>query len=200
MGGIQQDTNKPAQINDNKELQAKIKKFLDLLYRYDCIGKDAYYKKEKDFYKFGREHYCMIMGRKYIWIDAPYLRFACTNDGLLFWPKKYWTCGDRCFGHIDSLLDGKRWGKNIKRVHSRARRGLGYPGEWANIDYHHLVVGNLGKCICGRTANVKDTVVGPRCQYCRASDVRHMNSLRQLGGVPTAHGKPITTNENYYRA
>jgi hypothetical protein len=49
---------------------------------------------------------------------------------------------------------------------------------------------------CGRSKSVKSTVLGKLCQYCRASDGRHMNSIRRLGGVPNIDGKPIT---RYYK-
>lgn len=194
MSRVQRTAESVLPVGENKELRRKVKRFLALLYRYDCVGKDAYYKKDD---RFPRESYRMHIGRKYLWIDAPRLRFAVTDKGLLFWPKKYWSCSDNCFGHIDFFLDESRWGKTIKRVHTRVRRGMGMRYESAVIDYHNLVVGHPKKCICGRTANVQNTVVGPRCQYCRGSDVRHMNSVRQLGGMPTANGKPLPTNASY---
>ncbi len=190
MSRVQRSAENVIPVGENKELQNKVKQFLALLYRYDCVGKDAYYKSE----------YCMYIKRKYIWIDAPFLRFAVTDKGFLFWPKNYWTCSDRCIGHIDLLLDESKWGKKIKRIHTRVRRGLGIRGYGSHIfDLYDLVVGDPKKCICGRTVNVQKTAVGPRCQYCRGSDVRHMNIVRQLGGMPTANGRPLPTNGSYYQ-
>ena len=197
MSRVQQVVENVIPIGENKELQNKVKRFLALLYRYDCVGKGVYYKKED---RFPRSYYCMYVKCKYIWIDAPYLRFAVTDDGFLYWPKNHRTCSDRCFGHIDSFLDESKWGKTIKRVHTRVRRGCGVRGEGSSmVDLHDLVVGARKKCICGRIVNVQNTVVGPRCQYCRGSDVRHMNIVRQLGRMPTANGKLLPTNASYHQ-
>ena len=46
--------------------------------------------------------------------------------------------------------------------------------------------------VCRRTKGVRETVLGYRCQYCRASDSRLMGTLRRLGHVPTNRGIPIT--------
>ena len=133
-----QDDDNFVPVGKNKELQWKVKKFLRLLYRYDCVGEKAYHGTNKDFYRPCKSNYEMIVGRKYLWINAPRLRFAVTRKGFLFWPKGGWSCSNRYFGHIDSFLDASQWGENIRRVHTWARRGLGYPGESAVIHYHNL--------------------------------------------------------------
>lgn len=125
-------------VGKNKELQEKVRKFLELLYRYDCVGRGAYYKANKNFHRYDKSRYRMRIGRQYLWIDAPWLRFAVTDEGMLYWKKNYWSRSDRCFGHIDSFLDASQWGTNIRRVHTRVRRGLGYRYESAMIDYHDL--------------------------------------------------------------
>ena len=53
--------------------------------------------------------------------------------------------------------------------------------------------------VCTRTKSVKETVLGPRCCYCRGSDVRHMTAVRDLGVTPRVGRRPIFTNESYYR-
>lgn len=195
MSRVQRTAENVIPVGENKELQRKVKRFLALLYRYDCVGKGAYYKKDD---RLSRSEYCMYVKSRYIWIDAPGLRFAVTDRGFLFWPKNYRTCSDRCFGHIDSFLDESKWGKTIRRVHTSARRGTIYGSSVR--EYHNLVVGSRKKCICGRDVNVQNTAVGPRCQYCRGSDVRHMNIVRQLGGMPRANGRLLPTNASYYQA
>jgi len=49
---------------------------------------------------------------------------------------------------------------------------------------------------CGRKKSVKPTALGRLCQYCRATDKRHMRSVRDLGGIPIIDGQPVT-NADY---
>lgn len=52
--------------------------------------------------------------------------------------------------------------------------------------------GRLKPCgLCGRTAAVRATALGDRCQYCRGADSRHIGAIRRLGGVPMLDGKPL---------
>jgi hypothetical protein len=191
----------PLPVKKNKELHAKIERFLDLLHRHDAIGKNAYYKQVHCF-RDGRiptrDLYGMRFGRKYIWIEAPYLRFAVTARGNLYYPKNHRSRSDRLFAHIDELLDEAKWGKQFRRVYRRVKRGLGMRYESSYFDLHDLVLNGGLRCgACGRTTNVEETACGPRCQYCRASDTRHMNTVRQLGGTPNVNGRPLPTNAAY---
>lgn len=129
------------------ELEIKADRFLDLLYKYDYEGRDAYFKNPKYEMLFGgkplcgRDSYNVIKGTKYVWMDAPYFRMGITKEGYLFMPKKYWSFGYFVGGNIDNFLDPELWGKNIVRVHTTARHGTGGPGvpfESAIFDYHDL--------------------------------------------------------------
>jgi len=139
------------------ELEIKAEKFLDLLYHYDFVGKDAYFKKEKpEIFKgsshiFNRKDYGVVKGRKYIWLVSPYLNLGITKEGYLFKPKKYWTFGYYfTAGKIDEFLDPDLWGKSIYRVHTSARRGTA-PGESAVMHYYDLRF--------DRPRHIKSTVV-----------------------------------------
>lgn len=133
-------------VDRKKELEAKANKFLDLLYKYDYEGKDAYFRHHENgdlFVKnkplFTREEsYNVIVGRSYVWIDAPYLRLGITKEGELFLPKNYWSFG-RPYGlNIDAFLDPELWGSVINREHTQARRGIGRY-ESVVMDYHDIV-------------------------------------------------------------
>lgn len=127
-----------------KELKNAAEKFLDLLYGYDYIGKDAYFKKDgvSFLYKgnplYDRSDYRVLPKRKYIWLDTPSLRLGITKEGQLFKPKKYWSFDCLLGVDINSALDPKLWGKKIFRIHTSTKRGLGMRHESAVIEYHNL--------------------------------------------------------------
>lgn len=144
-----------ASSEQKTELEIKAEKFLDLLYKYDFVGKDAYFRKEDPglFIErgrplFNRDHYNVIVNRKYVWMDTPDLRLGITKDGDLFQPKKYWSFGNLMGAKIDDFLDPDLWGKNIYRIHTMARRGMGGAGgryESAEFHYHNLHFRGLNK-------------------------------------------------------
>ena len=131
------------------ELEIKAERFLDLLYKYDYDGDDAYFRNPEydllieDRPLFNREDsYQVITGRKYIWMDAPYFRMGITKEGQLFMPKKYWSFGYLYGGNIENFLDPDLWGRDVIRIHRSERHGTGGPGvpyESATFDYHDLV-------------------------------------------------------------
>jgi len=53
--------------------------------------------------------------------------------------------------------------------------------------------------VCHRSAGVRATAVGLRCSYHRGADVRHMNDVRQLGGMPRVGRRALKTDADYYR-
>lgn len=81
------------------------------------------------------------------------------------------------YGNIGMLLEEKDWKKGLIRNDRNC------------VPVHH----GTGKACeaCGRTAGVRPTALGERCQYCRGSDVRHINAIRRLGGTPTLNSKPF---------
>ena len=131
-------TTTPVPVGKNTQLQDKVKLFLELLYKYDNVGKQAYYKKEKTFDKHLKSDYHMVVGQKYLWIYAPCLKLGVTDRGLLFWPKNYRSFSGRYLGNINWFLEANLWGKKIQRVHTSAQRGLGYRYESAEIHYYNL--------------------------------------------------------------
>lgn len=85
----------------------------------------------------------------------------------------------RCLrhGNIAQLVDENDW-----------KQGL-IDGDRNRAPVH---LGEREPCeVCGRTAGVRATVLGDRCQYCRGADSRHIGSLRRLGAVPMLNGKPL---------
>jgi hypothetical protein len=122
------------------ELEIKADTFLDLLYRYDFVGKGAYFRKirpdlftdDEPLYK--RSSYNVIKGRKYTWMDTPYLRLGITAEGDLFKPKNYWTFGEFTGAKIDDYLVPELWGKNIYRTATSARRGT---GQYESAVFHY---------------------------------------------------------------
>lgn len=130
-------------VEQKTELELQAEKFLDLLYHYDFVGKDAYFRKADPglFIKgkplFERSDYRVRKGNKYIWIDTPNLLLGITKDGDFFIPKNYWSFGHWWGENIGDFLDPGLWGKNIFRVHTSARHGIGQY-ESAEFHYHNL--------------------------------------------------------------
>ena len=132
-------------VEQRTELEVKAEKFLDLLYKYDFVGKDAYFRKAgpEAFYHgnplYDRSDYFVVPGRKFIWMimPHPYSRLGITKEGVIFTPKNYRTYSGRNIGHIDEFLNPDLWGKNIFRVHTSARHGTDQY-ESAMFHYHNL--------------------------------------------------------------
>lgn len=123
-------------MKENMELQNKVRRFLDSLYEYDCIGKNAFLTKQEElkFYKFDKSHYQMEIGKKYIWINAPYLKLGVSVDGTVFNPKKK----HGFIGNIDWFLwKNKKLKKRVRRVHTSALRFRGQLGSEI-IHYYNL--------------------------------------------------------------
>ncbi len=98
---------------------------------------------------------------------------------------------NRLVGNIIELIKRPGWRRKIKFI----------TGQY---DYPFSIsFGSFGseksECICGRTDNLKQTVLGLRCNYCRGADVRHINSVRQLGGMPRVGDNLIRNNADYYK-
>lgn len=121
-------------LSKDFELQTKVQTFMDLLYQHDLVGDHAYCKTHKEFDIYDKSDYKMYVGRKYIWVWAPSLHIGVSTDGLVF--QKNSDAKFLC--KIDYLLDPNRWGKNISRVRTHVRQGMGHPGESAEIDYDDL--------------------------------------------------------------
>ena len=94
----------------------------------------------------------------------------------------------RPVGNIVELVKQPNWQKQVRFV----------TGE-----FNYPVTISFGQkrtpCLCGRTDNLKQTVLGLRCNYCRGADVRHMNSVRQLGGMPRVGDNLIRSKSDYYK-
>jgi hypothetical protein len=98
---------------------------------------------------------------------------VCDNQKCKYWieDKKYGNC---------KILNGKGRRMCKKRL---------------NPD-------NLACSVCGRKQTdkivIRETVAGMICQYCRASDMRHIGIVKQLGGIPRHKGKSLWNKEDYY--
>lgn len=133
-------------VEQRTELEEKAEKFLDLLYNYDFVGENAYFRKADPgaFYKgeslYRRSEYHAVTSRKFIWMIMPHppSRLGITENGTIFRPKNYRTYSGRNIGNIDEFLNPDLWGKKIFRVHTSHRRGIGEPGESGIFHYHDL--------------------------------------------------------------
>jgi hypothetical protein len=100
---------------------------------------------------------------------------------------------ERPMGNIIALVKRKNWQKQVQLVISK---------------YGYAVTIKLGRAPrvptcerpgCGRTNKVQQTVLGLGCAYCRAADMRHINDIRALGGMPRVNGRALKTNADYYK-
>lgn len=126
-------------VKENKELLKKVKKFLDFLYKYDCVGKDAFLKKQEElkFFTFDRSYYQMEIEKKYIWINAPYLKLGVSSDESVFNPKKKYPF----IGKIDRFLGRNKLKRKVKRIHTSKLRYRGQLGSEI-IHYYDLTLTN----------------------------------------------------------
>lgn len=129
------------------EMEVKAGRLLKLLYNYDLVGDNAYFKNAREGNTklstyYDESDYRTFSGAKYVWIKAPYLRLAITRPGDVFLaPNPHSLKSARRLGRIDDFLHEDAWGKSIIRTHTTARRGTGGPGvlyESAVFDYHDL--------------------------------------------------------------
>lgn len=104
---------------------------------------------------------------------------------------------------LDFLVDAR-----TGLVYDTLRRHCLRHGNIAQLvnedDWKHGLISNDRNCtpvrlgrqkpcgVCGRTKNVRATVLGDRCQYCRGAISRHIGIVRQLGGTPMLNGRPFT--------
>lgn len=95
----------------------------------------------------------------------------------------------RPVGNIIELVKQPNWKRRVRFITAE----FNYP---ITISFGQK---RITPCLCGRTDNLKQTILGLRCNYCRGADVRHMNSVRQLGGMPRVGDNLIQSNSDYYK-
>jgi hypothetical protein len=133
-------------------------------------------------------------GTKYIRVWWAWTVLILTPDGKAYQPGR--GAGrlpnfNKPVGNIIRLVHRKNWQKQVWFT-------LNKSGTPETIAFSRPP--RQAKCTvpgCGRTTNLANTVLGLRCSRCRAVDIRHMNSVRQLGGMPRANGKALKTNDDY---
>lgn len=136
-------------------------------------------------------------GRKYIRIWDSWAILVLLPNGDAFEPRHVgggrlpnW---ERPMGNIIRLVQSKNWQKRVRFVLG----GFNYP-RTISLGPAPQVPSCEGPG-CRRTNKVRQTVVGMRCAYCRAVDIRHINEVRQLGGMPRIGSRALPTNEDYYK-
>jgi len=138
-------------------------------------------------------------GTKYIRVWWSWTVLVLTPDGEAYEPTQSGPGRspnfNRPVGNILHLVQRKNWSKQVRFTLTQQFR---YPHTIAFT--HPPRVPSCTAPGCIRTGNLRDTVLGRRCAICRGVDTRHMNTIRQLGGVPRAHGRVLRTNEDYYRS
>lgn len=177
-------------LQPNKKLKAAIETFLSLLYHYDCGTKRSFY----GYHYWRKEEYRWWAGTKYIHIMAPAAYLVVLEDGSVYrkigYRRPNWNAP---LGSIYDLLHKKSWGQRIKRETVQV-----WTYSSGKISQLRLVANAGDRCtVCGRREGVKKTLNGDLCQYHRGADSRHMNVVRQLGGVPHHHGRHLVTNDDY---
>lgn len=169
----------------SKELENALNKVIDHLQR----------KPNPQKTHFGSSKLHIECGQRYIRIWCSWTILVLLPNGDAFEPSSAnggrLPNRNRPVGNVVELVKRPGWRRKIKFI-------LGQYNYPMSISF-----GSYGKertkCICGRTENVKQTVLGLRCNVCRGIDVRHMNSVLQLGGMPRVGDKILRNSEDYYR-
>lgn len=165
----------------SKELENALIKVIDQLQRHPNPQKTH----------LGNTKLHVECGQKYIRVWFSWTLLVFLPNGDAFEPAS--ANGRRLpnfgcpVGNIIELVKKPGWQKRVRFVIGE----YNYP---MSITFGQYKV----KCVCGRVRNIQQTVLGPRCNVCRGIDVRHMNSIRQLGGMPKVGDNLIRNKSDYY--
>lgn len=149
--------------------------------------------------QLGWEHLWIKAGRKYIMVihfGEPIFVLLPNGDAYEgrfrgSWGPNY----ERPLGNLIRIVKRKTWRKTTRMVACD-----GHPTIAETVTFGRAPrVPTCTRPGCDRTNKVQDTVLGLRCANCQAIDLRHIRSIRQLGGTPRANGRVLLNDSAYYR-
>ena len=152
------------------EFRQALEKFMECLWKYNP-QRNIYWRSCR-----AKKNYRCYVGPKYVCVVVGnWRKWQISRDSGDLSNTRYLGY----YGNLFVFADENKWAKG----------GVRWDGG-SNISD---VTDGKRECeLCGRTKSVMKTVVGWRCQYCRASDSRHMGMVRQLGGTPNVNGVPFS--------
>jgi len=147
-----------------EEFRQSLEEFLDILWKVNPHRK--LYRK-----LYSRGNFTYFIGRKFVLIYACHSTWRVSQEtgNLHHWKRKSGP-----YGNMFDIVERYKKGAKIR-----------WDGDMS------ITVEGAECGVCGRTEFVAKTVNGLLCRHCRGSLSRHVNLVRQLGGVPRVYGRPI---------
>jgi hypothetical protein len=155
--------------------------------------------KDQKYSSLRMESYFEINGDAYFSFDKKYAKSFLPESS---WKKtKITKTREKVARRKPIVCDNKKcehWVENKKKGNCKL-----YTGKGRRTCKRRLNPDNKPCSICGREQTdkivIRETIIGMVCQYCRASDIKHINLVKRLGGIPKYKNKTLLEKEDYYK-